>query len=226
MQRCTASAAGGTASGCSRPGQWSGRGPGRRGRQGTSQPPSRPRPREERDLSTKKHAPGPPRCPHPEGWGRSYAARVDRPARLSATELIDLVLDEGSWTSWDVTPVRGEVDTAYAAELDAAQERSGADESVLTGEGLMRGRRVAVLMGEFLFLAGSIGRAAADRLVARSSGRPGRGCRCSRGRCRRDAHAGGHARFRADGADLQAVAAHRKAGLRTWSTSGTRPPAA
>ena len=30
----------------------------------------------------------------------------------------------------------------------------------------MRGRRVAVLMGEFAFLAGSIGRAAADRLVA------------------------------------------------------------
>ena len=30
----------------------------------------------------------------------------------------------------------------------------------------MRGRRVAVLMGEFAFLAGSIGRASADRLVA------------------------------------------------------------
>src|SRR5690242_11822402 len=30
----------------------------------------------------------------------------------------------------------------------------------------MRGRRVAVLMGEFAFLAGSIGRAAADRLVS------------------------------------------------------------
>jgi acetyl-CoA carboxylase carboxyl transferase subunit beta len=88
------------------------------------------------------------------------------PARLSAAELIDLVLDEGSWRSWDTAPVRGAVDPAYAAELDAAQERSGADESVLTGEGLMRGRRVAVLMGEFAFLAGSIGRAAADRLVS------------------------------------------------------------
>ena len=29
------------------------------------------------------------------------------PQRLSATELIDLVLDEGSWRTWDVTPVRG-----------------------------------------------------------------------------------------------------------------------
>ena len=54
------------------------------------------------------------------------------PHRLSAAELIDLVLDEGSWTSWDVPPVRGEVVAEYAAELAAAQEtqrrrRVGAD---------------------------------------------------------------------------------------------------
>ena len=86
--------------------------------------------------------------------------------RLSAYDLIDLVLDDGSWSGWDVAPERGEVSEAYAAELAAAAERSGVDESVVTGEGLLRGRRVAVLVGEFGFLAGSIGRAAADRLVA------------------------------------------------------------
>lgn len=86
--------------------------------------------------------------------------------RLSAAELIDLVLDEGSWTSWDVAPDRTGVSPEYLAELVAAQEKSGCDESVLTGEGLMKGRRVAVVMGEFAFLAGSIGRAAADRLIA------------------------------------------------------------
>src|SRR6476661_7411743 len=89
-----------------------------------------------------------------------------RPARLSAAELIDLVLDEGSWTSWDTPPAYGEISAAYAEELAAAREKSGVDESVLTGEGLMHGRRVAVVMGEFRFLAGSIGRASADRLVA------------------------------------------------------------
>ena len=47
------------------------------------------------------------------------------PERLSAAELIDLVLDEDSWTSWDVAPVRGVVSAAYAAELDAAMERAG-----------------------------------------------------------------------------------------------------
>lgn len=89
--------------------------------------------------------------------------------RLGARDLIALVLDDGSWTSWDTPPDRsgsrapGE---AYAAELAAAAERSGADESVLTGRGTLRGRPVAVLVGEFAFLAGSIGRASADRVVA------------------------------------------------------------
>jgi len=89
-----------------------------------------------------------------------------RPRRLSAHELIDLVLDAGSWSSWDDAPERGEIGPEYAAALDAAAERSGVDESVLTGEGRMHGRRVAVVACEFGFLAGSIGRAAADRLVA------------------------------------------------------------
>ena len=85
--------------------------------------------------------------------------------RLSATELIDLVLDHGSWTSWDVPPVRGVISEEYAAELAAASERTGLDESVVTGEGMMRGRRVAVVACEFGFLAGSIGVASAERLV-------------------------------------------------------------
>ncbi len=86
-------------------------------------------------------------------------------ARLSATELIDLVLDESSWSSWDVPPQRGPVSEEYAGELATAQEKTGLDESVVTGEGLMRGRRVAVVACEFRFLAGSIGVASAERLV-------------------------------------------------------------
>jgi len=86
-------------------------------------------------------------------------------ARLSALELIDLVLDRGSWTSWDTPPQRGPVSDSYAAELAAAAEKTGLDESVVTGEGLMRGRRVAVVACEFRFLAGSIGVASAERLV-------------------------------------------------------------
>ncbi|CAM3324861.1 carboxyl transferase domain-containing protein [Nocardioides dubius] len=86
--------------------------------------------------------------------------------RLSARELIDLVLDADSWHTWDTPPVRGPISEAYAAELAAAEAKTGLDESIVTGEGLMRGRRVAVVACEFRFLAGSIGRASADRLVA------------------------------------------------------------
>ena len=54
----------------------------------------------------------------------------------------------------------------YAQELAAAAEKTRQDESIITGEGTLRGRRVAVVAGEFGFLAGSIGVAAAERLIA------------------------------------------------------------
>lgn len=83
-----------------------------------------------------------------------------------ALELIGAVLDPGSWTCWDA-PLGGTqpADPTYAEALRAARERTGLDEAVVTGEGRMRGRRVAVVACEFGFLAGSIGVAAADRLV-------------------------------------------------------------
>ncbi|MCA1981766.1 acetyl-CoA carboxylase carboxyltransferase subunit alpha/beta [Nocardioides nematodiphilus] len=86
--------------------------------------------------------------------------------RPSATELIDLVLDEGSWESWDAPPSYGEISEAYQADLVAAREKSGVDEAVITGAGAMHGRRVAVVASEFRFLAGSIGRATAERLIS------------------------------------------------------------
>jgi acetyl-CoA carboxylase beta subunit/acetyl-CoA carboxylase alpha subunit len=89
-----------------------------------------------------------------------------RPARMDARSLRDLVLDAGSWTSWDTPVPPRAVDDDYAAELAEAARKTGQDEAVITGEGLLRGRRVAVVAGEFGFLAGSIGVAAAERLIA------------------------------------------------------------
>jgi acetyl-CoA carboxylase beta subunit len=86
--------------------------------------------------------------------------------RLTARELLDLVLDEGSFASWDQPVTRARVSAQYQHDLDAATERAGVDESVLTGFGLMRGRPVAVIVNEFRFLAGSIGRDATARIVA------------------------------------------------------------
>ncbi|WP_229051985.1 acetyl-CoA carboxylase carboxyltransferase subunit alpha/beta [Aeromicrobium sp. Leaf350] len=87
-------------------------------------------------------------------------------ARLTAHDLIDLVLDEGSVESWDSPiDISGHAEP-YRRELEAAAERAGTDESILTGRGTMRGRPVAFVVNEFRFLAGSIGRASADRIVA------------------------------------------------------------
>ena len=57
-------------------------------------------------------------------------------------------------------------DDRYAARAGRARAATGLDESVLTGEGTVFGRRVAVVACEFGFLAGSIGVAAAERITA------------------------------------------------------------
>ncbi|WP_248963905.1 acetyl-CoA carboxylase carboxyltransferase subunit alpha/beta [Sphaerisporangium perillae] len=88
------------------------------------------------------------------------------PGRPDAYTLIRTVLDPGSWKSWDVPTVDpAPPGSPYAEELAAARARTPYDESVVTGEGLLGGRRVAVMACEFSFLAGSIGVAAAERLV-------------------------------------------------------------
>ena len=76
------------------------------------------------------------------------------------------MLDEGSFVSWDSAPLAVPMIESYARELADAQRATGRDESVLTGEGRIFGRRVAVVVCEFDFLAGSIGVAAAERITA------------------------------------------------------------
>ena len=85
--------------------------------------------------------------------------------RISADDVLRRILDAGTFVGWDEVPIDVAPDGEYRAELVAAAEKSGADESVRTGEGRVRGRRVAVIACEFAFLAGSIGVAAAERIV-------------------------------------------------------------
>lgn len=91
---------------------------------------------------------------------------TEKVRRLNAAELLDIVVDDGSFVSWDAPAQKPVLSDTYARDLAKARERSGTDESVITGAGLIRGRRVAVIVGEFSFLAGSIGHAAAERIVA------------------------------------------------------------
>ena len=104
----------------------------------------------------------------PAGRGRRRGRARDMSAdRLDARALRDLVLDPGSWMSWDSpVPRARRVRSATRASWPRQREKSRQDESIITGEGRLRGRRVAVVAGEFGFLAGSIGVAAAERLIA------------------------------------------------------------
>lgn len=105
--------------------------------------------------------------------GRRGHPRVDvvtepTPRRAAALDVVDAVVDPGTWLGWDepVTALPGYLDDpGYRADLARARERTGLDESVVTGAGRIRGRRVAVVAGEFGFLGGSIGVAAGERLV-------------------------------------------------------------
>jgi acetyl-CoA carboxylase carboxyl transferase subunit beta len=87
-------------------------------------------------------------------------------SRITTDQLRDAVLDEGSFVSWDSDPLALPVSESYARELAHARTATGLDESVLTGEGRVFGRRVAVVVCEFSFLGGSIGVAAAERITA------------------------------------------------------------
>ncbi|MGP4003776.1 carboxyl transferase domain-containing protein [Streptomyces sp. 8N706] len=86
-------------------------------------------------------------------------------AAAPVLDLIAAVVDPGSWHSWDEPVAVTTEDADYRAALERARERTGLDESVVTGEGRIRGRRVAVIACEFRFLAGSIGVVAGERLV-------------------------------------------------------------
>lgn len=87
-------------------------------------------------------------------------------SRTGADDVRDAVLDRGSFLSWDAAALTVPASDSYAAELAAARAATGRDEAVLTGEGRINGRRVAVIASDFDFLAGSIGVAAAERITA------------------------------------------------------------
>lgn len=84
---------------------------------------------------------------------------------LGLDSLIDCILDPGSRVSWDAPMSDPPPTDAYIMSLRRARVRTGRDESVLTCEGTIRGRRVAVIGGDPEFLGGSIGVAAGERLT-------------------------------------------------------------
>jgi acyl-CoA carboxylase subunit beta len=104
------------------------------------------------------------------------------PERRSAVEVIEAVVDAGTFTPWDDDVVSddplGFVDRRpYPERLAEATERSGTTEAVVTGKACLGGRDLVVVAGEFGFLAGTMGVATARRVIrafdrARKEGLP------------------------------------------------------
>ncbi|MDY6808858.1 MAG: carboxyl transferase domain-containing protein [Actinomycetota bacterium] len=94
-----------------------------------------------------------------------YAGIVTDRRHLDAHAVIDLVVDRGTWESWGEPSDRRSASPAYRSALERARERTGVDESVLTGRGSIGGVAAALVVSEFGFLGGSIGEEAGGRVV-------------------------------------------------------------
>ena len=142
--------------------------------------------------------------------------RVMAPDRWTAHELLDLVLDDGSFESWDEPiDISGQLRGLPRRAASAAAERAGTDESVLTGRGLVRGRPVAVVVNEFALPRRLDRPGRRRRIIAARAPRDRRGAAPARDhRLRRHPDAGGDAGLRRDGRRSRGrVMAHRAAGL-------------
>jgi acetyl-CoA carboxylase beta subunit/acetyl-CoA carboxylase alpha subunit len=91
-------------------------------------------------------------------------------AHPGARDLVETCTDPGSWRSWDepihlADYVGVGADADYVAALRRARAKAGTDESVITGQARIRGHDVALIVGEFKFLGGSVGAIAGDRIA-------------------------------------------------------------
>ncbi|KDN81574.1 carboxyl transferase domain-containing protein [Kitasatospora cheerisanensis] len=84
---------------------------------------------------------------------------------MTARQLLDLLVDPGSFTSWDEPITVEPADPGYRDALARARARTGLDEAVLTGHALLDGRPLVLIACEFGFLGGSIGVATAERIT-------------------------------------------------------------
>ncbi|MFC8717442.1 carboxyl transferase domain-containing protein [Kitasatospora sp. NPDC057198] len=84
---------------------------------------------------------------------------------MTARQLLDLLVDPGTFRSWDEPVTAEHADAGYRDALARARARTGLDEAVLTGRALLDGRPLALVACEFAFLGGSIGVATAERIT-------------------------------------------------------------
>lgn len=92
------------------------------------------------------------------------------PDRLDAAALVDLLCAPGSFTGLDrdvvgTDPLSFDLKRPYAAQWAEARAAAPTSEAVVTGVGEVAGHRVVLVIGEFAFLAGTMGLAVGERVT-------------------------------------------------------------
>jgi len=94
----------------------------------------------------------------------------DHHFRLSATERIELLLDDGSFKERDAGLISGDplgfVDSKpYPDRLEASRLRSGLPEAAIWGIGRIEGHPVAIGLFDFRFMGGSMGSVVGEKIA-------------------------------------------------------------
>ncbi|MFM8893387.1 MAG: acetyl-CoA carboxylase, carboxyltransferase subunit beta [Planctomycetia bacterium] len=89
---------------------------------------------------------------------------------VSAAQRIDQLLDTGTFEEWDAClrpgdPLGFRDKKAYAERLVSEQKRTGLNEAVVTGTGMIRARHVACGVTDSAFIMGSMGSVVGERLT-------------------------------------------------------------
>lgn len=90
--------------------------------------------------------------------------------QMSSTERIDSLIDAGTWRPFDETvspcdPLEFSDEKAYTERLQDAQERTGLQDAVETGTGLLDGIPVALGVMDFTFMGGSMGSVVGEKIT-------------------------------------------------------------
>lgn len=97
--------------------------------------------------------------------GSEYHEQMDAPTRLKS------IFDEGVYERVPVPevaqdPLKFRDSRKYTDRLKTAKSQTEEDDAVLIGEGLIEGLRVVVAVQDFRFMAGSLGMAAGEAIIA------------------------------------------------------------
>jgi acetyl-CoA carboxylase carboxyl transferase subunit beta len=101
--------------------------------------------------------------------------KCDYHFRISATERLDLVVDEGSFVELDqnLSPVdflEFKDTVRYKDKIKKSQAKTGLKDAVISGEATISGRAVEIVVMDFGFMGGSMGSVVGEK-ICRAAGR-------------------------------------------------------